>query len=163
MAERLVEVEPGRGTPTVVSGTPVSGMPVSGLPKGEPSIGELVKQATEQVSTLVRDEMALARAEISAKASHAGKGIGLFGGAGLVALYGVFGVLAAVVLLLAQWLPAWGAALIVGGALLLLAGILALVGRGHVRQAAPPVPTETIKDLRTDLKTVTNAIEDGRR
>jgi hypothetical protein len=158
MAERLIEVEPERGTPSVVTGTPVSG-----APKGEPSIGDLVKQATEQVSTLVRDEMALARAELSAKASHAGKGIGLFGGAGLVALYGLFGVLAAIVLVLAQWLPAWASALIVGGALLLTAGLLALVGRGQVRQASPPVPTETIKDLRTDLKTVTTAIEDGRR
>jgi hypothetical protein len=128
----------------------------------EASTPELIKRATEQISTLVRDEMALARAELSAKARHAGKGVGMFGGAGVVALYGVAALLGAVVLGLARVMPAWAAALVVGVALLLVAGLLALFGRGQVRQAVPPVPTEAMRDLRTDLHVVSDAVEDRR-
>jgi hypothetical protein len=110
----------------------------------------------------VRDEMALARAELAAKAKHAGKGAGLFGGAGVVALYGVAGMLGAVVLLLARVMPAWAAALVVGVLLLALAGVLALVGRGQVRQAVPPVPSEAMRDLRADIHAVSGAVEDRR-
>src|SRR5207302_1602263 len=99
------------------------------------STADLVRRAAEQISTLVRDELALARAELSQKASHAGRGVGLFGGAGLVSLYGVFGVLTGIVLLLARVMPAWGAALLVGVVLLIVAGLLGLVGRSQVRQA----------------------------
>src|SRR5437764_15462935 len=93
----------------------------------------LIRPAPETLSTLIRDELALAKAEMSEKASRAGKGAGLFGGAGLVSLYGVLGVLAAVVLLLAYVMPAWAAALLVGVVLLVIAGLLALVGRSQVR------------------------------
>ncbi|MDI5942380.1 phage holin family protein, partial [Micromonospora sp. DH15] len=55
----------------------------------EPSTAELVQRATEQVSRLVRDELALARAELTQKGKHAGIGIGLFGGGGALALYGL--------------------------------------------------------------------------
>jgi hypothetical protein len=131
-------------------------------PRTEPSTPELIKRATEQISTLVRDEMALARTELTAKARHAGKGAGLFGGAGIIALYGVAGVLGAIVLLLARVMPAWVAALVVGVLLLAFAGLLALVGRGQVRQAVPPVPTEAIRDLRADIDVVSTAVEDRR-
>src|SRR5690242_4682320 len=103
---------------------------------GNPSTADLVKQAAEQISTLVRDELRLARAEMTEKASRAGRGAGLLGGAGLVSLYGILGVLTGVVLLLARVMPAWGAALLVGVVLLIVAGVLALVGRTQVRQAA---------------------------
>ena len=131
-------------------------------PRTEPSTPELIKRATEQISTLVRDEMALARTELTAKARHAGKGAGLFGGAGIIALYGVAGVLGAIVLLLARVMPAWVAALVVGVLLLAFAGLLALVGRGQVRQAVPPVPTEAMRDLRADIDVVSTAVEDRR-
>src|SRR5690348_3085737 len=98
----------------------------------EPGTGELVKQAADQISTLVRDELALARAELGEKASRAGRGAGLFGGAGLVSLYGTLGVLVGIVLLLARVMPAWGAALLVGVVLLIVAGVLALAGRTQV-------------------------------
>ncbi len=125
-------------------------------PSTDASTAELIKKASEQISTLVRDEMALARAELTSKAKHAGKGAGLFGGAGVVALYGVAGVLGAIVLLLAKVMPGWLAALIVGVALLAVAGMMAVVGRGQVRQAVPPVPTEAMRDVRADIDAVTN-------
>ncbi len=124
------------------------------------STADLIRRATDQVSTLVRDEIALARAEMTEKLRHAGKGAGLFGTAGVVSLYGVFGLLAGVVLLLATVMPAWGAALVVGGFLLLVAGVMALMGRGQVRKATPPVPQAAVQGVRTDIETVPAAVED---
>ena len=132
----------------------------NGMADSSESTADLVRQAAEQISTLIRDELALAKAEMSEKASRAGKGAGLFGGAGLVSLYGVLGVLAAVVLLLALVMPAWVAALLVGVVLLVIAGVLALAGRSQVRQATPPVPEEAVRGVRADIDTVTTAVEE---
>ena len=129
----------------------------------EPSTAELVQRATEQVSRLVRDELALARAELTQKGKHAGIGIGLFGGGGALALYGLGALVATAILLLALVLPAWLAALIVAVALFLLAGTLALVGKQQVSRAVPPVPEATVRSVRADLDTVTAAVKDGRR
>ncbi|HEY8372636.1 MAG TPA: phage holin family protein [Pseudonocardiaceae bacterium] len=120
----------------------------------EQSTGDLVARLSEQVSRLVREEIQLAKVELRDKGKRAGVGAGLFGGAGLLALYGLAGVLTALVLLLALVLPAWAAALIVGGALLVLAGILALVGRGQIRRATPPVPQEAMAGVKRDLQVV---------
>ncbi|MFF3866559.1 phage holin family protein [Micromonospora sp. NPDC001898] len=129
----------------------------------EPSTAELVQRATEQVSRLVRDELALARAELTQKGKHAGIGIGLFGGGGALALYGLGALVAAVILLLALVMPAWLGALIVAVALFLLAGILALVGKKQVSQAVPPVPAATVRSVRADVDTVTAAVRDRGR
>jgi hypothetical protein len=128
------------------------------VPVSEQSTAELVKHATEQASRLVRDEIALARAELSEKGKHAGIGAGLFGGGGVIALYGFGVLLIAAVLGLAEALPTWLAALIVGGALLVIAGILALVGRSQVNQAGPPMPEGAARSMRADMDTVTTAM-----
>ncbi|NYT95132.1 phage holin family protein [Salinispora sp. H7-4] len=128
----------------------------------EPSTAELVQRATEQVSRLVRDELALARAELAQKGKHAGIGIGLFGGAGMLALYGLGALVATVILLLALVLPAWVAALIVAVVLFVAAGALALVGKKQVGQAVPPVPAGTVRSVRADVDTVTAAMKDGK-
>ena len=135
-------------------------MPDGHRPAPAPSTADLIRRATDQLSTLVRDEIALARAEMSEKLAHAGKGAGLFGGAGLVALYGVFGVLAAAVLGLAKVMPGWAAALVVGGFLLVVAGLMAALGRGQVRKATPPVPEAAVSGVRTDIEAVASAVED---
>lgn len=124
------------------------------------STADLVKLASEQISTLVRDELALARVELTSKARHAGRGVGLFGVAGVVSLYGVFGVLTGIVALLARVMPAWGAALLVGVVLLIVAGLLAVFGRAQVRQATPPVPQEAVRGVRADIDTVATAVEE---
>ncbi|EEP74472.1 hypothetical protein MCAG_04799 [Micromonospora sp. ATCC 39149] len=131
--------------------------------ESEPSTAELVQRATEQVSRLVRDELALARAELTQKGKHAGIGIGLFGGGGALALYGLGALVAAAILLLALVVPAWLAALIVAVALFLVAGILALVGKKQVSQAVPPVPAATVRSVRADVDTVTAALKDRGR
>ena len=124
------------------------------------STAELVKNASEQISRLVRDELRLAQAELARKGKHAGVGAGLFGGAGLVALYGVAALLTAVVLLLAYVMPAWLAAVIVGVVLLGIAGALALVGRKQVRQVAPVVPEDVVRNVKADVATVTEAVKE---
>ncbi|MEH0841532.1 phage holin family protein [Micromonospora sp. CPCC 205711] len=129
----------------------------------EPSTAELVQRATEQVSRLVRDELALARAELTQKGKHAGIGIGLFGGGGALALYGLGALVATAILLLDLVLPAWAAALIVAVVLFLLAGVLALVGKKQVSHAVPPMPEAAVRSVRADVDTVTAAVKDRGR
>lgn len=110
--------------------------------------GELIRQATRQVSDLMRAELRLAVAELKAKGRHAGTGAGMFGGAALVALYGVGALLAAAIAAIAVALPVWAAALIVGGALMLVAGVLALLGRSQTKRAAPAKPEQAMDEAR---------------
>jgi hypothetical protein len=121
--------------------------------------GELLKQLTEQVSTLVRDEIKLAQLEMVRKGKKAGVGAGLLGGSGLVALYGLACLIAAGVAGLSLVLPVWAAALIAGGALFALAGIVALAGRGSLRQATPPVPEEAVRDIKTDVEVIKESVQ----
>jgi hypothetical protein len=129
----------------------------------EQSTAELVQHAGEQLSRLVRDELALARIELAEKGRHAGVGAGLLGAGGMIAWYAVGVLLIAAVAGLAVVLPVWLSALIIGAALLLLAGLLALVGRSQVRQAVPPVPRRTTRSVRADLETVTTAVRERGR
>ncbi len=129
--------------------------PATPPPTGsEASLGALVHQLTEQVPDLIRSEIRLAQAELSEKGRSAGKGIGAFGAAGLLALYGVAALLAAAVLALALALPAWAAALIVGLLLLAGAAVAALAGKKSVEQATPPAPERAIAGLKDDVATI---------
>jgi hypothetical protein len=78
----------------------------------------------------------------------------------VVSLYGVFGLLTGAVLLLAKVVPAWAAALVVGVALLLFSGLMALMGWVQVRMASPPIPQGAVHGVRTDIETVAAAVED---
>jgi hypothetical protein len=125
-----------------------------GRPAGSPDVStaDLVKRASEQLTRLVRDEIQLARLELREKGRHAGAGIGLFSAGGMVTVYGVGALLAAAILGLATVFPAWLSALLVGVALLVLAGVMALVGRAQLRRAAPPYPREAVEGMRTDAQ-----------
>ena len=118
------------------------------------SAGDLVKDLSEQVSRLVRDELKLAQVEMAAKGKRAGAGAGMLGGGGLLALYGVACLLAAAIIGLARVVPAWLAALIAGVAVLAAAGIAALLGRGQLRKAAPPVPERAVGSVKADVAEV---------
>jgi Putative Actinobacterial Holin-X, holin superfamily III len=113
--------------------------------------GELVKELSEEVSHLVRDELRLAQLEMTRKGKQAGLGIGLFAGSGGIAVYGIGCLVACAVIAIATVLAAWLAALIVGAALLLLAGMAALLGKGRLSKATPPVPEETIGSVKADV------------
>lgn len=121
---------------------------------GEPSAAELVKQISEQTQRLVRQEIALARLEISGKAKHAGIGAGMLAGAAFVALFAAGTLIAMLVLLLATAVDAWLAALIVAAALFALAGILGLTGKGQLARAAPAAPEQTIESVKADVEEV---------
>jgi uncharacterized membrane protein YqjE len=121
---------------------------------------ELVKLASEQLSRLIRDELRLAQLELAEKGKRAGIGAGLFGAAGVVALYGVTALLATAVIALALVMPAWLAALVVAVALFVVAGVLALIGRGQARRASPPVPKRALESVKADIATVTEAVRE---
>lgn len=120
-----------------------------------PSVGELVSQGSEQLSRLVRQELALARAELSRKAKDAAIGGGLFGGAALVLLFAVQALVVAAIAGLALVLPVWAAALVVAGVLLAVAGAAALSGKREVGRALPPAPTEAIESTKADIEMIT--------
>jgi Flp pilus assembly protein TadB len=117
----------------------------------ERSTSELVKTLAEQVSVLVRDEMKLAQLELARKGKRAGTGMGMMGGGALIALYGVACLIACAIIAISHVLPAWLAALVVGAALLVTAAVVALAGRANVKKATPPVPTEAVDSVKTDV------------
>jgi len=142
-----------------VTRSPQTGPPAAAPPN--PSIGELVSQMSEQTSRLVRDEIRLAQRELQQSARHAGIGAGLFGAAGLLALFGALALVAAAIAGLALVLPVWADALVVGAVLLLAAGIAALAGRGRVKRVPPPME-DTVNSVRLDVETIKDARHDSR-
>jgi MFS family permease len=117
----------------------------------EKSIGELVKDLSAETSALIRQEMALAKAELSEKGKEAGKGAGLFGGAGVVGLLAGGALTAAIIALLDKAMDTWLAALIVAVVYGAIAAVLALRGKQELQQAAPPVPEQTVDSVKEDV------------
>lgn len=117
----------------------------------EPLTGELVKQLSEQVSVLVRDELKLAQLEMTRKGKQAGLGIGMLGGSGLIALYAVACLLACTIIAISGVVAAWLAALIVGVVLLAVSATAALVGKARLQKATPPVPEQAVDSLKADV------------
>jgi hypothetical protein len=117
----------------------------------EQSTGELIKLLSEQVSTLVRDELKLAQLEMTRKGKQAGIGVGMLGGGGMLALYGIGCLIACAIIGISRVLAPWLSALVVGVALLAVAGIAALVGKSRLQQATPPVPQEAVQSVKADV------------
>ncbi|MFF5297058.1 phage holin family protein [Paractinoplanes globisporus] len=126
------------------------------------STSDLVNQATAQISTLVRDELALAKLELTEKGKRAGLGGGLFGGAAVLGLYGVGLLLTLAVVLLDLAWPLWLAVLAVMVVVFAAAGVAALAGRKKIQAAFPPVPRDAVAGAQADLQTVKNAVREGR-
>jgi len=123
-------------------------------PEREASTGELVNQLSEQVSRLVRDELKMARLELTRKGRFAGLGMGMYGASGLVALYAIACLLAAAIIAIAGEIRPWLAALIVGLALLVVSAAAALMGRSRVRRATPPIPEQAVEGAKADVEEV---------
>jgi hypothetical protein len=113
-------------------------------------IGDLLKQLSQETTTLVRQELDLAKAEMAQKGKRAGLGAGFIGGGALFGL-GAFGALTAcLIALLATAIDhVWLAALIVAAVYGAIAGVLALQGRNKIQEATPPVPEQTIETVKT--------------
>ena len=118
----------------------------------EQSIGELVRQLSEDVRTLVAKEVDLAKVELSAKAGRAGKGAGLLGGGATLGLLALGALTAALIAALDLLMPLPLAALIVALVLGAAAGVLAMSGKNKVQEATPPVPEETVESVKEDVK-----------
>lgn len=126
------------------------------------SISELIQQLSEQTSRLARQEVELAKAEMTTKGKRLGIGAGAFGGAGLVALFGLGALTAAAILLLATAVTPWLAALIVAVAYLAAAGALALVGKSKVESATPPLPERAVASVKQDVEETKLRAKEGR-
>jgi uncharacterized membrane protein YqjE len=120
---------------------------------GDLSTGQLISQLSEQTSTLVRSELALAKVELTNSAKHAGLGAGLFSVAGVLAWFGLGALIATAIIALDLVLPLWAAALIVTSVLFVAAGIAALVGKKQVQQVAP-TPERTVENVKLDVQEV---------
>jgi hypothetical protein len=118
------------------------------------SVADLVYDLTEQLKRLVRDGFRLAVFELQRKGKRLKFGAGLMGTATVASLLGAATLVAAAVLALALVVPGWLSALIIGGGLLLFAGLAALVGRKQIKRAKPPVPEETFHGVRKDVDAV---------
>jgi tetrahydromethanopterin S-methyltransferase subunit C len=115
-------------------------------------VGDLVKDLSQQTATLVRQELELARAEMTQKGKAAGIGAGMFGGAGLIGLFALGTLTACFVLALAEAVAPWLAALIVAAVYAAIAGVLAVTGRSKVQQATPPVPEEATDEAKETVE-----------
>jgi len=115
-------------------------------------MAELVRQLSDQTTTLVRQEIELAKAEMTAKGKQVGMGAGAFGGAGLVGLYAVGALTACLILALSTAVAGWLAALIVGVVYAAIAGVLALIGKKKTQAGAPPVPERAISSTKEDVE-----------
>ena len=118
----------------------------------ERPLGELLKQLSEQTTRLVRQELELAKAELTQKGKQAGAGAGLFGTAGAIGLAALGALTACFILALDAVMPAWLAALLVAVVYGVVAAVLALRGRAKVKQATPPVPEQTIETVKEDVQ-----------
>jgi hypothetical protein len=145
---------PPPGAPDPVATGPVA----TGQDLGDVPTGELVRRLSTQLSELIRHELELARTELAAKGKRAGAGAGLAGAGGVVALFGVGALVAAAVAGLATVVPVWLSALIVGVVLLVVAGVLALVGRSRLRTATPAMPEQAVRGVQEDVSAVRNAV-----
>jgi hypothetical protein len=117
----------------------------------EQPIGDLLKQLSQETTTLVRKELELAKAEVTEKGKQAGVGVGMFGGAGVASLLALGSLTAFLIALLATAMEVWIAALIVTVLWAAVAGVLALMGRNKVQEATPPAP-QTVETIKEDVQ-----------
>jgi fatty acid desaturase len=120
-------------------------------PPPDRHVSDLVNDMTEQITRLVKDEVALAAQELRVKAKRGGIAAGLGGVAAACAFIGAIALAAAAVLGLSYVLPAWLSALVVAAALFVAASVAALVLKAQVDKARPLVPERTIDSLRDDV------------
>lgn len=125
---------------------------------GEPDVlrdrpvGELLKQLANETTTLVKQEIDLAKAEFAEKGRKAGPGFGMWGAAGVVGLLALGALTTFFILALDGILPNWLAALVVAAAYGAIAGVLYMTGKQRVAEAGPAMPEQTIETLKEDVE-----------
>jgi uncharacterized membrane protein YqjE len=127
------------------------------------TVAELVKQLSEQTSRLARQEVELAKVELSAKGKQLGIGAGLFGGAGVFGLYALGALTATAIAALDTAMDTWLAALIVTVIWAIVAGVMALIGRRRVERGTPPMPEQGVESVKEDVQWTKESAQRGRR
>lgn len=127
--------------------------PASNDPKATP---ELLRDLSTQLTTLIHEEVALAKAEVTSKGKRLGEGAGLFGGAAVLGVLALGTLVAAAVAALSLVLDVWLAALLVAVGLLVLGGVLALMGKANVSRGTPPIPEEAVASAKEDVAWIRN-------
>lgn len=127
------------------------------------STGELVKELSEQTTTLVRKELELAKAELSQKGKVAGEGAGMFGGAAVVGLLALGTLTTMILALLDKAMDLWVAALIVTLVYGAIAAVLAFSGRDRIKKGMPPAPEQTVETVKEDVQWAKNQAKSARR
>jgi lipopolysaccharide export LptBFGC system permease protein LptF len=120
-------------------------------PNGSKSTAELLRDLSTQLTTLVHEEIALAKAELSVKGKRLGEGAGLFGVAALLGVLAFGALIGSAVAALSLVVAAWLAALLVAVGLIGLAGALALAGKANLSKGAPPLPEEAVASAKEDI------------
>lgn len=128
----------------------------------ERPVGDLLRELSEQTTTLIRQELKLAKLELTEKGKRAGIGAGMFGGAGAAGFYALGALTAAVILLLATAMTGWLAALIVAVVYGAVAGGLALSGKSKIQQVGPPVPEQATESVKEDVQWTKTRAKQGR-
>jgi predicted lipid-binding transport protein (Tim44 family) len=129
----------------------------------ERPIGELLKQLSQETTSLVKMELDLAKAEVAQKGQQAGKGVGMFGGAGVMGFLALGALTAFFIMLLDGAVANWLAALIVAVVYGAIAGVLALQGKSKVQEAAPPVPEQAVETVKEDVQWAKTRTQSARR
>ena len=127
-------------------------------PRTDASAGELAAQLGEQISRLIRDELALAQVEAKQRAKRIGIGVGMFGAGGMLAFFGACCAVAALVIGLSNVMRPWLAALVAGAALFVVAGLTVLPGWKGVMERRPDVPKDSIASVKADVAAVKEAM-----
>ena len=134
----------------------------SGSALSDRSVPELLRQLSDQTALLVRQELDLAKVELTEKGKQAGIGAGMFGAAGLVGLYALGALTAAVILALSLAMSGWLAALIVAVVYGGVAGVLALTGKSRVERGVPPTPEQTVETVKEDVRYTKEHVAEAR-
>lgn len=124
--------------------------------------GELLRDLSDHTTTLVKQEMELAKAELQEKGKQAGLGAGMFGGAGLFGLGAFAALTACLIAALDQVMAIWLAALVVAVAYAVIAAVLAMTGKQKVKQAVPPVPEQAKDSVKEDMEWAKTQARSGR-
>jgi uncharacterized membrane protein YqjE len=129
----------------------------------EQPMGDLFKQLSADVSTLVRQELRLAQVEMAEKGKAAGVGAGFLGGAGIAGLLMLGSLTACIIAALAEGMDVWVAALIVTVVYGAIVGFLGLTGKQRLTDATPPVPEQTVETLKEDAQWAKTQMPSGNR
>jgi uncharacterized membrane protein YqjE len=127
------------------------------------SLGELMKQLAEQTSRLVRNEVRLARAEMTEKAQAYGRAGAMLGAAAVIGLLAGFALTMFLIYLLQLALPLWASALIVTVVYGVIGVALALAGKKRLDEARLPVPEQTVESVKEDVQWLKTQIRSDAR